>query len=335
MRYIGIDISKSTFVVANSSEKGTKTKTYKNNASGINEFMKTLSKDNDHCVLEATGSYSLMLVYMLCKNGYTVSMENPSQIKNFAKTMMFTVKTDQVDARIISLYGEKINPAPYKLRSDELLVLHQRRTLLRVLKQKLVDLKNLRESFNPLPIKDNFSKNIMANVLDNLEKQIKKLEESISSIANEVYAHQMSLLTSVKGIGETLASALIVATGGFTFFDNAKQFTRFVGLSPTYKQSGTSVHNNGHINRNGDSNLRSLIYMCAVASLRSNTECKACQTRLVENGKSKKLANIAVANKLIRQAFAVVMNDTPYIDGFISEKKTASKTLTVSGLEKI
>ena len=32
----------------------------------------------------------------------------------------------------------------------------------------------------------------------------------------------MDLLTSIKGIGVTLAAALIVATGGFTYFDNAK-----------------------------------------------------------------------------------------------------------------
>ena len=43
----------------------------------------------------------------------------------------------------------------------------------------------------------------------------------------------MDLLTSIKGIGVTLAAALIVATGGFTYFDNAKQLTRYLGLSIT------------------------------------------------------------------------------------------------------
>lgn len=45
----------------------------------------------------------------------------------------------------------------------------------------------------------------------------------------------MDLLTSVKSIGTTLAAALIVATGGFTYFDNAKQLTRYLGFSPTYQ----------------------------------------------------------------------------------------------------
>ena len=73
----------------------------------------------------------------------------------------------------------------------------------------------------------------------------------------------MDLLTSIKGIGVTLAAALIVATGGFTYFDNAKQLTRYLGLSPIYQQFGTSVNVKGHINQNGDSNLRSQLYVAA------------------------------------------------------------------------
>ena len=128
------------------------------------------------------------------------------------------------------------------------------------------------------------------------------------------------LLTSIKGIGVTLAAALIVATGGFTYFDNAKQLTRYLGLSPIYQQFGMSVNVKGHINQNGDSNLRSQLYVAAFSSLRCNAECKACFDRLRSNGKPGKVAVVAVANKLIRQAFAVVTQGKPYVDGFKSEK---------------
>ena len=134
------------------------------------------------------------------------------------------------------------------------------------------------------------------------------------------YKKQMDLLTSIKGIGATLAAALIIATGGFTYFDNAKQLTRYLGLSPTYQQSGTSVNVKGHINRNGDAYLRSQLYIGAMASLRCNTECKACFDRLRSNGKPGKVAIVAVANKLIRQAFAVVKHEKKYIDGYKSVK---------------
>ena len=55
------------------------------------------------------------------------------------------------------------------------------------------------------------------------------MEEKLASLAQGEYKKQMDLLTSIKGIGVTLATALIVATGGFTYFDNAKQLTRYLG----------------------------------------------------------------------------------------------------------
>ena len=128
----------------------------------------------------------------------------------------------------------------------------------------------------------------------------------------------MELLTSIRGIGDSIASALIIATGGFTYFSSAKQISRFLGLCPTYQQSGTSVNVKGHINRNGDTHLRSQLYIAAVSSIACNAACRAAFLKMKERGKSGKVAIIAVANKLIRQAFAVVTNNRPYIDGYVS-----------------
>lgn len=320
MTYVGIDVSKATFVVAYSSAKAGKTKTFKNTTKGVHEFIQTLSVTEHHCVLEATGNYSALLVYLLSKAGITVSLENPLKIKNFARVMLSVNKTDETDARLIALYGERMQPSPYKLRSKSILILKQKRTVLRQLKKQLVATRNLKGSMEVLPLFDAKCKQTIEKTITFLEKQIKGMEEELASLAKDEYKKQMDLLTSIKGIGITLAAALIVATGGFTYFDNAKQLTRYLGLSPTYQLSGTSVHVKGHINRNGDPGLRSQLYVAAFSSLRCNTECKACFDRLRSNGKPGKVAVIAVANKLIRQAFAVVTQGKPYIDGFKSAK---------------
>lgn len=320
MTYVGIDVSKATFVVAYSSAKNSKTRTFKNTTKGVHEFIQTLSVTEHHCVLEATGNYSALLVYLLSKAGITVSLENPLKIKNFARVMLSVNKTDETDARLIALYGERMQPSPYKLRSKSILILKQKRTVLRQLKKQLVATRNLKGSMEVLPLFDAKCKQTIEKTITFLEKQIKGMEEELASLAKDEYKKQMDLLTSIKGIGITLATALIVATGGFTYLDNAKQLTRYLGLSPTYQLSGTSVHVKGHINRNGDPGLRSQLYVAAFSSLRCNTECKACFDRLRSNGKPGKVAVIAVANKLIRQAFAVVTQGKPYVDGFKSAK---------------
>lgn len=323
MTYIGIDVSKDTFVVAYSPEKTCRTRTFKNTTKGIHEFIQTISKDEHHCVMEATGNYSALLVYLLSEAGITTSLENPLKVKNFARAMLSTVKTDEVDARLIALYGEKMNPAPYKLRSDAILTLKQKRTVIRQLRKQLIATKNLKGSMEVLPFFDSKCRKSIEQTIAFLERQIKHLEEDLSVLARREYKKQMELLTSIKGIGITLATALIMATGGFTYFDNAKQLTRYLGLSPTYQQSGTSVNIKGHINRNGDSSLRSQLYVAAFASLRCNAQCKACYDRLRSNGKPGKVAVIAVANKLVRQAFAVVTQEKPYVDGYVSTLKSA------------
>ena len=162
MTYVGIDVSKATFVVAYSSAKTSKTKTFKNTVKGIHEFVQTISAAEHHCVLEATGNYSALLVYLLSEAGITVSLENPLKIKNFARVMLTVTKTDEIDARLIALYGERMQPTPYKLRSDSILVLKQKRTVLRQLKKQLVATRNLKGSMEVLNARKPLKKQLVS-----------------------------------------------------------------------------------------------------------------------------------------------------------------------------
>src|SRR3712207_4068861 len=183
MTYVGIDVSKATFVVAYSSAKNSKTKTFKNTTKGIHEFIQSLSAGEHHCVLEATGNYSSLLVYLLSQAGITVSLENPLKIKNFARVMLSVTKTDETDARLIALYGEKMQPAPYKLRSDAMLTLKQKRTVIRQLKKQLIATRNLKGSMEVLPFFDPKCKKAIEKTIAFLEKQVKNLEEELAVLA--------------------------------------------------------------------------------------------------------------------------------------------------------
>jgi transposase len=317
MTYIGIDVSKDSFVSAYPSKSGYTTKSFPNTTSGVRRFISSLPEDC-HCVMEATGNYSMLLLYLLQQADITVSMENPQKIKHFARAMLSTTKTDEIDAKLIAMYGEKMEPAPYKIPSESIILLKQKRTVLRQLKKQLLMMTNLHESMAVLPKQDPTSKASIEQTIRFLRKQISKMEEEITNISNKEYKRQMTLLTSIKGIGDTIASALIIATGGFTYFSSAKQISRFLGLCPTYQQSGTSVNVKGHINRNGDTYLRSQLYIAAMSSIASNSACREAFLKMKERGKAGKVALIAIANKLIRQAFAVVTNNRPYADGYVS-----------------
>lgn len=320
MVYIGIDISKSSFVTAYPSAKGYRTRTYPNTAAGVRKFIATLSVTEHHCVIEATGNYGFLLLYLLHQSGIAVSLVNSKQIKHFARMMMTVTKTDEKDACMIAMYEEKMNPSVYKMPSQAIILLKPKKTVIRQLRKQLVASKNLRESLVVLPYRDKACVRTLDKTIDFLTKQIEQLESELAEIASSEFDKQLEALTSIKGIGITLATALILTTGGFTYFDNAKQLSRFIGICPTYQQSGTSVNIRGHINRNGDEHLRSLLYVASWTALRYNAACRECYLRLKANGKPSKVALIAVANKLVRQAFAIATTDSIYIDGFVSTK---------------
>ena len=326
MTYIGIDISKADFTVAYPSKNGYITRKYKNTALGCRQFIKTLNKDEHHCVMEATGYYSYLLLYLLDLSGIKVSMENPKKIKNFAQAMMSVTKTDEADARLISIYGEKMSPAVFKMPQQSILLLKQKRAVLRQLNKQYNANNNLMQSLKVLPMVDNDCIAALKKINAALQKQISTLEADLAQTTEVEFNKQLSLLTSIKGLGVTIASAIIISTGGFTHFDNAKQVSRYIGLCPTIQQSGTSINYKGHINRNGDEYLRSQLYIASWSAIRYNTACKECYTRLKQQGKPSKVALIAVANKLIRQAFAVVKSGVPYQDGFVSSKPSTILT---------
>ena len=317
MMYIGIDVSKDSFVAAYPGKNGYTTKSFKNDTKGVHCFITSLPEEC-HCVMEATGNYSMLLLYLLQQAGIPTSMENPQKIKHFSRAMMSVTKTDEIDAKLIAMYGKKMNPEPYKIPAESILLLKQKRTVLRQLKKHLTATKNLQQALAVLPKQDLASKRTVEKTIKFLERQIAELEDEITNLSNKEYARQMSLLTSIRGISDTIASALIVATGGFTYFSNAKQISRYLGLCPTYQQSGTSVNVKGHINRNGDPHLRGQLYVAALVCIRYNKACKDTYENLRAKGKSAKVALIAIANKLIRQAFAVVTKNQPYVDGFVS-----------------
>ncbi|MBD5255068.1 MAG: IS110 family transposase [Barnesiella sp.] len=319
MKYIGIDISKASFVAAFPTATGYQTSSFCNDVKGIRKFIGKLDVAENHCVMEATGNYGMLLMYLLDKASVKFSLINPKKIKNYARMMMSVTKTDAKDACLIADFGERFKPQPYRLPSEQIMLLKQKKTVLRQLQKQLTATKNLMSSLEPLPLKDKKCLHSLKQTVTFLEKQIKYMRLEMEAVASEVFDRQIKLLTTIKGIGITLATALVISTGGFTYFNNAKQLTRYIGICPTIEQSGSSINKRGHINRNGDENLRSILYVAAWSACSCNKACKEQYQRMRNNGKPGKLALIAVANKLVRQAFAVVKSNEPYIDGFVSK----------------
>ena len=119
-------------------------------------------------------------------------------------------------------------------------------------------------------------------------------------------------LISISGIGKKTALLLISSTNAFSSFENHKQLSAYFGLAPAEKTSGTSIKTRSRITKKGNPLIRNHLFLCSFTACEHNPQCKALYKRIVDKGKSKKLALIAVCNKLLKQVFAVAKSGIPY-----------------------
>jgi transposase len=110
---------------------------------------------------------------------------------------------------------------------------------------------------------------------------------------------------------------LIVVTNGFKKFETASQLCSYAGITPTIRESGSSVRGRARISKVGNRKLRNLLFMCSLSAYKCNKSCKEIFERITNKGKSEKLALLAVSNKLLKQCFAIaksgIPNDATYV----------------------
>ncbi len=150
------------------------------------------------------------------------------------------------------------------------------------------------------------------------EKEIKLLEEKLEALLLVWKPEQVKSVSSIKAIGKRATAMLIIYTQDFKYTENHRQLISFAGLSPTEYSSGSSIQGKSRIYKRGGKPMRDVLYMCAMNAIKTNTACKALYERLKSKGKSGKLALIAVCNKLLKQVFAVVKNNTLYQPNYCS-----------------
>jgi transposase len=310
----GVDISKDVFDVHGNSVGYNQ---YKNDESGFRKFLKELP-DGSLVVMEATGYYHYRLAQFLYKNDVKVSVVNPLSIKRFIQMKLAKVKTDKSDAKAICEYA-LINEVPlYNALTDtqsECLQLF--RLLDTYLKQRTAT-KNKIHGEAVLGVPSKFVYRSLIRNKKQLDKEVSAIELKILSLVKEEQQEQLSLLTSIPGIGQKTAMFLIVVTDGFSKFENAAQLCSYVGITPTIRESGSSVRGRARISKVGNRKLRNLLFLCSFNACKRNKACKAVYMRIINKGKSKKLALIAVANKLLKQCFAIVKTRRPYDETYVS-----------------
>jgi transposase len=311
----GVDISKDVFDVVCSDDAHHQ---FDNTPKGFSSFLKAIAQGS-LVVMEATGYYHYRLAQYLFKHGVVVSVVNPLSVKRFIQMKLAKVKTDKSDARAICEYG-RVNDVPcYTALTDVQAECLQLFRLLDSYLKKRTATKNKLHGEETLGIPSKFVHQSLKRDLKHLDKEVKALEERLLLLVKQDQQHQLTLLKGIPGLGTKTALFLIVITDGFDKFETAGQLCSYVGITPTIRQSGSSVRGKSRISKVGNQKLRNLLFLCAFSACKHNKACREIYERIVAKGKSKKLALIAVANKLLKQAFAIAKSGLSYDEKFVSK----------------
>jgi transposase len=310
MTFVGIDVSKLNLDVAALATTGEVQRTeFENTAQGHVELLGWLERfSNCRVALEATGSYHHRLTVMLQDHSVHVSVLNPGQVSHFVKSQHRRNKTDKADALWLAVYAKERQP------KASLAVNLSRQSLAReigALSKDVTRLKNRLEAAENGQVHSEVVTSIKRRI-EAQEEEKRLLEEELEQETKGSNEQDLSLLTSIPGVGVRTACLLLAELGEVRRFTSARSLVAFAGLTPAQFESGSSVARRSAISRMGSSHLRRILYMPCLSAIRFNPIIKAFFERLVEHGKHKKAALVACMAKVLKLVYGVLTHQEPF-----------------------
>jgi len=316
--YIGIDVAKATLQIY--IPKSDVDIEIKNSSEGLKKLYSKLKKQykkeikNIIFVYESTGAYSAILEQFCQEKEILCFKVGAYQSASFSKVIKNRSKTDKLDARMLSKMYILAKKEDIKVpkRDEEA---HQIRSYIKYY-QSLVK-EHIRQSnyleASTYNLEDKFILKQVKKKIIAIEREKAMIIEKVLEIikANSTYSQAYENITSIKGIKEKSGIILLYL---FLKYPNAsrQQITALCGLDPIQKSSGTSVQHKERISKQGLSLVRAILFMPTMVTILYNQEMKMIYNRLIERGKPKMLAQIAVMRKVILLAHSLYKNNQKY-----------------------
>ena len=296
LKIIGVDVAKAKLDIA--IDDKTIITINNNDESDFKKLLAKLSNKESLCfVMEASGGYEKVFANFLIVNGIEVAIINAKRVRQFANAMGLFAKTDNIDAQMIRYYAQTLYAKNslhicVKKSEKEQCFTELLRRRQQLVEQRKIEKQHLESAINKRVI-TSIEKNLeyLDSEINEIEKELKKTTDD-----DDVLKKSKARLIAVKGVGDITALTLLSQLPELGKLSN-KEISALVGLAPYAKDSGKKI---GHrVISGGRSLVRNVLYMATLNATRSNPIIKAFYTRLVANGKSKKLAITACMRKLL------------------------------------
>ena len=316
---IGIDVGKSILDVTVLNEQGVLLRTQvDNNTKKIKAFFKKIGLDADTLVcMEHTGIYNQLILNFLSEVKGNVWVVNAIHLKR--SLGLVRGKSDKIDSERIARFAfvHQATAVLWKPTREVIQKLKQLVSLRnRMIKAKkaieapLAEVRRFyKEHYKTLV---NASKSSIKSLLRDLKEIDKQIKELIKS--DEQLSKQFERVTSVPNVGSVIGVAVLISTNEFKDIKDARKFACHCGVAPFEHTSGTSIRGKTRVSHMANKELKTLLHLAALSSVRKAGSMREYFDRKVLEGKNKMLVLNAIRNKLVHRIFACVRDEKKYIE---------------------
>jgi len=274
-------------------------------------WLKAMGGKQARICMEATGRHSLGVALALHNAGHLVSVVNPAQIRNFARTKLGRNKTDKVDAALIRDYAALFSPAPWTPPSPAM----RRLCELQTVRAGIIGGRTEWQNRLGSGLGDSTATTLMTATIEHFTSQLEAVDRAIGETIDRdaELRRRRDLLISIKGVGETLAASLLTEMPEPGVLRRSGEMVAYAGLNPRHHRSGTSIDRQTHISKIGNAALRASLYMPALSAMRFNPAVAALVARLKQAGRlTPKQIVVAAMRKLLVLCFGVLKTGRPF-----------------------
>lgn len=265
-----------------------------NTAAGQRRLLKFLAAQAGvHVVCEATGGYERDVLAALHAAQVPVSVLNPARVRHFARASGQHAKTDNIDAAVLTAYGQALHPKPTTPRTQQE---QQLAELIRRRVQVLETLVAQRQQAERLTVPS--LRRQAQSLVRRLERDVAQIEAQLQALRTQAATldARVQKLEAITGVGAITALAVLAELPELGTL-NRRQAAALAGLAPHPRESG-QWHGKRSIG-GGRAPVRRALYMAALVAAHSNRHLKEFYQRLRTAGKPAKVALTAVMRKLI------------------------------------
>jgi transposase len=153
-----------------------------------------------------------------------------------------------------------------------------------------------------------------------LDKQLSEIEESIRIKLIEV--PYSGFIMSIKGIGPIITAAIIGEVGDLRQYDYAHQLQKLAGIN-LYEISSGKQKGQRHITKRGRHLLRKMLYYAALNVTKKGGILHDTYNNHLKKRMTKTQALTAISRKIICIIYALVRDNTDYVERIDRNKKAA------------